>query len=35
MDIVLVLSQTLLDAKNKENFDRRATYVYRKINGYV
>lgn len=36
-DTVLVLSQTLLDAKNKENseysMDRRATYVYRKING--
>lgn len=36
-DTVLVLSQTLLDAKNKEaseySMDRRATYVYRKING--
>lgn len=36
-DTVLVLSQTLLDAKNKETseyiMDRRATYVYRKING--
>ena len=36
-DTVLVLSQTLLDAKNKESseysMDRRATYVYRKIDG--
>ena len=36
-DTVLVLSQTLLDADNKEtseySMDRRATYVYRKING--
>lgn len=36
-DTVLVLSQTLLDADNKENseysMDRRATYVYRKIDG--
>lgn len=36
-DTVLVLSQTLLDAENKEtsdySMDRRATYVYRKING--
>ena len=36
-DTVLVLSQTLLDAENKESFeysmDRRATYVYRKIDG--
>lgn len=36
-DTVLVLSQTLLDADNKENseysMDRRATYVYRNING--
>ncbi|MBO5639309.1 MAG: nuclear transport factor 2 family protein [Oscillospiraceae bacterium] len=34
-DTVLVLSQTLLDADNKEtseySMDRRATYVYRKI----
>ena len=34
-DTVLVLSQTLLDAENKEtseySMDRRATYVYRKI----
>ena len=34
-DTVLVLSQTLLDAQNKEaseySMDRRATYVYRKI----
>lgn len=36
-DTILVLSQTLLDADNKENseysMDRRATYVYRKIDG--
>ena len=36
-DTVLVLSQTLLDTENKEtsdySMDRRATYVYRKING--
>ena len=36
-DTVLVLSQTLLDADNKKNseysMDRRATYVYRKIEG--
>jgi len=36
-DTVLVLSQTLLDADNKSSsdysMDRRATYVYRKING--
>ncbi len=36
-DTVLVLSQTLLDAENKESseysMDRRATYVYRKIDG--
>ena len=36
-DTVLVLSQTLLDADNKESSDysmeRRATYVYRKVNG--
>ena len=36
-DTVLVLSQTLLDAENKETsdytMDRRATYVYRKVNG--
>lgn len=36
-DTVLVLSQTLLDADNKENseysMDRRATYVYRKVEG--
>jgi len=36
-DTVLVLSQTLLDANNKESseysMDRRATYVYRKIDG--
>ena len=36
-DTVLVLSQTILDADNKENseysMDRRATYVYRKMNG--
>lgn len=35
-DTVLVLSQTLLDADNKESseysMDRRATYVYRRIN---
>lgn len=34
-DTVLVLSQTLLDADNKEasdySMDRRATYVYRKV----
>lgn len=36
-DTVLVLSQTLLEADNKSeseySMDRRATYVYRKING--
>ncbi|UTY39586.1 SgcJ/EcaC family oxidoreductase [Allocoprobacillus halotolerans] len=36
-DTVLVLSQTLLDADNKEtseySMERRATYVYRKVNG--
>ncbi len=36
-DTVLVLSQTLLDADNKQDseysMDRRATYVYRKVNG--
>lgn len=36
-DTVLVLSQTLLDAENKESseysMERRATYVYRKIDG--
>jgi len=36
-DTVLVLSQTLLDADNKEEsqyaMERRATYVYRKVNG--
>ena len=36
-DTVLVLSQTLLDAENKENseysMDRRATYVYRNVDG--
>ena len=36
-DTVLVLSQTLLNAENKESseysMDRRATYVYRKIDG--
>ena len=36
-DTVLVLSQTLLDANNKDDseysMDRRATYVYRKVNG--
>lgn len=36
-DTVLVLSQTLLDADNKGDseysMDRRATYVYRKIDG--
>lgn len=36
-DTVLVLSQTLLDADNKEtseySMERRATYVYRNING--
>lgn len=36
-DTVLVLSQTLLDADNKDtseySMERRATYVYRKING--
>lgn len=36
-DTVLVLSQTLLDADNKESseysMDRRATYVYRKVGG--
>lgn len=37
-DTVLVLSQTLLDADNKDtsaySMDRRATYVYRKIGGH-
>lgn len=36
-DTVLVLSQTLLDSKNKSesvySMDRRATYVYRKVDG--
>lgn len=36
-DTVLVLSQTLLDAENKEaseySMDRRTTYVYRNVNG--
>lgn len=36
-DTVLVLSQTLLDAENKEtseySMDRRATYVYRRVDG--
>lgn len=36
-DTVLVLSQTLLDAENKEtseySMERRATYVYRKVDG--
>lgn len=36
-DTVLVLSQTLLDANNKEtseySMDRRATYVYRNVGG--
>ncbi len=36
-DTVLVLSQTLLDSNNKEeseySMDRRATYVYKKVNG--
>lgn len=36
-DTVLVLSQTLLDANNKENsefsMERRATYIYRNVNG--
>lgn len=36
-DTVLVLSQTLLDADNKDtsdySMDRRATYVYRRIDG--
>lgn len=36
-DTVLVLSQTLLDADNKEtseySMNRRATYVYRKVDG--
>ena len=36
-DTVLVISQTLLDAENKDtveySMDRRATYVYRKIGG--
>lgn len=36
-DTVLVLSQTLLDANNADSseysMDRRATYVYRNING--
>lgn len=36
-DTVLVLSQTLLEADNKDeseySMDRRATYVYRNVNG--
>ncbi len=36
-DTVLVLSQTLLEADNKDSsefsMDRRATYVYRKVDG--
>lgn len=36
-DTVLVLSQTLLDSTNKDeseySMDRRATYVYRLVNG--
>ena len=36
-DTILVLSKTLLDASNKETseyaMERKATYVYRKING--
>lgn len=36
-DTVLVLSQTLLDADNKDtseySMERRATYVYRKVKG--
>lgn len=36
-DAVLVLSQTLLEADNKSeseySMDRRATYVYRNVNG--
>ena len=36
-DTALVLSQTLLDANNKDtseySMDRRATYVYRNVNG--
>ena len=36
-DIVLVLAQTLIDADNKSelgcNLDRRATYVYKNVNG--
>lgn len=36
-DTVLVLSQTILEAENKSeseySMDRRATYVYRKVNG--
>lgn len=36
-DTVLVLSQTLLDADNKDtsdySMDRKATYVYRRIDG--
>lgn len=36
-DTVLVMSQTLLDANNKSesefSMDRRATYIYRNING--
>ena len=36
-DTVLVLSQTLLDADNKDtseySMERRATYVYRKVDG--
>ncbi len=37
-DTVLVLSQTLLDADNRESseysMDRRATYVYRRVGGH-
>lgn len=36
-DIVLVLSQTMLDADNKDiseySMERRATYVYKNVNG--
>lgn len=36
-DTVLVLSQTFLDTDNKEtseySMERRATYIYRKVNG--
>ena len=36
-DTVLVLSQTILDADNKDHseysMDRRATYVYKKVDG--